>query len=144
MNPILLIVAILFLIPIIKEIRIFTLIRWYSKKVVGKIISIEGEEVYTIKLLVRLLQKGNDKLITVSYQFSLAGKKIEVLNDKVHVSASSYFNTLKKGDNLDVYVYQKNNKVINTWLIKNKLWHLIPYIIMFFALLLVSFLSRNM
>ncbi len=143
MNPILLIVAILFLIPIIKEIRIFILIRWYSKKIVGQIIEIQSKETFT-RPLSSLLQGGNHRLIKISYQFVFADKKREVLNDKVHVSASSYFNTLKKGDNLDVYVYSKNNKIVNTWLIKNKIWHLIPYIIMFFALLLVSFLSRNM
>ncbi len=143
MNPIPLILAILFLILIIKEIRIFILIKWYSKKVIGKITSIESKETFT-RPLSKAFQGGNNRLIKISYQFALAGKKIEVLNDKVQVSASSCFNTLKKGDSLDVYVYQKNNKIINTWLIKNKLWYLIPYIIMFFALLLVSFLSRNM
>jgi len=142
MNPILLILALLFLIPIIREIRIFILIKWYSKKVVGQIISIKSKDTFT-RNLSSLIQGGDHRLIKISYQFIFAGKKREVLNDKVHVSASSYFNKLKNGGNINIYIYSKNNEIKNTWLLKTKFWHLVPYLILFLTLLLVSYLSAD-
>jgi len=144
MNPILLILALLFLIPIIKEIRILILIKWYSKKVVGQITSIESKETFT-RNFNELIFGGKHRLIQISYQFVFQGKKQEVLNDQIHVTASSYFNKLKKEDDIDVYVYSsRNNEIKDTWLIKNSFIKLIPFLILFLLLLIVAYLSSDM
>jgi len=143
MNSILLVVSLLFLIPIIKEIRVLILKKWHSKKVVGQISNIESKGTFT-RNLSSLLQGGNHRLIKLSYQFIFEGRKREVLNDKIYVSASSHYNQLKNGDNINIYVYSKNNEIKNTWLLKTKIWNLVPYLILFLTLLLVAYLSRNM
>jgi len=143
MNPIFVVLALLFLFPIIKEIRILILIRWFSEKIVGQIISIESKETFT-RYLETLIFGGKHKLITISYQFIFESKIRKVLNDEIQVTSSSNFNKLKKDDNIDIYVYSKKNKIKNTWLVKNTFLQLFPFIIMFLLLLVVAYLSRDM
>lgn len=143
MNPILVVLALLFLIPIIKEIRVLILIKWYSEKVVGQIISIESKRTFT-RTLETLIFGGNHKLLKITYEFIFHSKKRKVLNHEIQVTSSSSFNQLKKEDNIDIYVYSKNHKIKNIWLIKNTPLQLFPFITMFLFLLIVAYLSRDM
>jgi len=143
MNPILLVLALLFLIPIIKEIRIFILIKLYSERIIGRIISIESKEIFTRNLEI-LIFGGKHKSINISYEFIFQSKKRKVLNDEIQVTASSSFNKLKKGDNIDIFVYSKNHEIKNTWLIKKTFLQLFPFIMMFLLLLIVAYLSKKM
>lgn len=144
MNPILLILALLFLIPIFKEFRIYALIKWHSKQVVGQIISVEKKEVFTTTLT-SILLGGKTKLVKMSYKFTLDNKEFQVLNDEVAVSPSSNLNKLKKDDNIDIYVYSnKNNEIKDTWVIKNSLIKLFPFLLLFLLLLIVAYSSSDM
>ncbi len=144
MNPILLILALLFLIPIFKEFRIYALIKWHSKQVVGQIISVEKKEVFTTTLT-SILLGGKTKLVKISYKFTLDNKEFQVLNDEVAVSPSSNLNKLKKDDNIDIYVYSnKNNEIKDTWVIKNSLIKLFPFLLLFLLLLIVAYSSSDM
>lgn len=142
MNPILLILALLFLIPIIKELRLFILVNWYSRQVVGHIINIDKKETFT-RNINTILQGGKHRLINVSYRFVFDNKEHRVFDDELLISPSSKLNKLKKDDKIDIYVYSKNDKIKNTWLFKPSFIKLVPYLILFLLLLIVAYLSAD-
>ena len=63
------------------------LIKWYSKKLIGKIISIEKKEVFTTTLT-SISLGGKTKLIKISYKFRFVKKEFQVIDDEVTVSPS--------------------------------------------------------
>ena len=144
MNPILLILALLFLIPIYKELKIYVLINWYSTRLIGQITDdIIIKEKFT-RNYVSILNGGNFRLIKVSYKFIFNNKEHQVINDNLVISPSSKLNKLKKNDGIEIYVYSKNNIVKNTWLFKTPFRSLVPLILLFLMLLIVAYLSADM
>ena len=144
MNPILTILALLFLIPIYKELKIYVLIKWYSKRIIGRVTNdIIMKETFT-RYYVSILQGGKYRSIKVSYKFIFNNKEYQVVNDDLIFPPTSKFNKLKKDDNIDVYVYSKNKKIKNTWLIRPKLINTVPTLILFLLLLIVAYLSKDM
>lgn len=143
MNPILLIFALLILALIVVEVRVFILVKWYSKKILAQVISIEIKDTYTRKLT-KILQGGNHKQIKTSYKFQINNKEFKVIDDEIPVPPKSKLINLKKGDNMYIYVYLKNNMVKDTWLGKPELIQLTPFVIMFLVTLLVAYLSADM
>ncbi|WP_194767355.1 hypothetical protein [Tamlana sp. I1] len=144
MNPILLILALLFLIPITKEIRLLIRVKWYSKRIIGQVTNdIIIKETFT-RYYVSILQGGKYRSIKISYKFRFNNKEYKIVNDDLVFSPKSKFNKLKKDDNIDIYVYSKNNEIKNTWLFKPTIMRVIPLMLLFIMLLIVAYLSADM
>lgn len=144
MNPVLTILALLFLIPIYKDLKDYVLFKWYSKRVIAHITNdIIIKETFT-KYIVSILQGGNSRATKVSYKFIFNNKEHQVINENLAFAPKSKFNKLKKGNKIDVYVYSKSQKVKNTWLIKPNFMGTVFLIILFIMTLIVAYASAGM
>jgi len=143
MNIIVLIPAVFFLVVIIDKVKLFIKINYFSIPVIGTIINIKKNKIFT-RNLTGILQGGPNISIKLSYGFSINNSTHKTINDTILVTPKSKLNNLKKGDNINIYILMKDNKIKNTWIHKPNLYNLIPIIIMFSLLIIVSYLTRNL
>jgi len=142
MKGIILIPAFIISIILFKEIKLFIIVKYFTKEVKGKIIRIEKKETFTRNINI-LLQGGKSVLIKLSYQFIIDDIMHQTKNDKLLVSTNSKFNMLKENDEISIYVYKSGNNINNTWLIKPKIVKLLPYILLLIITIFVFFLSNK-
>lgn len=81
--------------------------------VIGNVINIEKKEVFT-RTINSLLQGGKNKLLKISYKFTINNKEYNVYNDKILISPKSKLDKLVNNDLLNIYVYVFDGNVKET------------------------------